>query len=112
MHLQVSAQSRVPKTAQSISDFLFNLPSALLIGHDGIYFLWLTNSSAYQLGWLAHLRVMLYPRIKFGPGAFSKGQYENAFESPTFEREVTVKINEPVGSATISPCGRDIALAS
>ncbi|KAL9083319.1 MAG: hypothetical protein Q9165_008577 [Trypethelium subeluteriae] len=55
---------------------------------------------------------MLHARIKYGPGTFSKGQYENAFESPFFEREVTVKIDEPVGSATISPCGRDIALAS
>ncbi|KAI9663241.1 MAG: hypothetical protein M1821_008289 [Bathelium mastoideum] len=55
---------------------------------------------------------MLHAHIKYGPGAAGKGQYENAFESPTFEREVMVKINEPVGSATISPCGRDIALAS
>ena len=55
---------------------------------------------------------MLHGHMRYGPGAVSKGQYENAFESPTFEREVMVKINEPVGSATISPCGRDIALAS
>ena len=55
---------------------------------------------------------MLLGRVRYGPGAISKGQYEDAFESPTFDREVIVKINEPVGSATISPCGRDIALAS
>ncbi|KAI9698544.1 MAG: hypothetical protein M1820_007434 [Bogoriella megaspora] len=56
--------------------------------------------------------LMGHPRFKYGPEAVRKGQYENIEESPTFEREAMVKINEPVGSATISPSSRDVALAS
>lgn len=36
----------------------------------------------------------------------------SAFQSPTFERDVTIHVNETVGSASISPSGRDVVLAS
>lgn len=35
-----------------------------------------------------------------------------AFDSPTFEENVSFRLDKPVGSASISPCGRDIVLAS
>ncbi|KAL8702272.1 MAG: hypothetical protein Q9201_004496 [Fulgogasparrea decipioides] len=36
----------------------------------------------------------------------------SAFESPTFEENASFRLDKPVGSASISPCGRDIVLAS
>ena len=36
----------------------------------------------------------------------------SAFDSPTFGQDGSFRVDKPVGSATISPCGRDIALAS
>ncbi|KAL8661992.1 MAG: hypothetical protein Q9202_005118 [Teloschistes flavicans] len=41
----------------------------------------------------------------------SKG-LASAFESPTFEENASFRLDKPVGSASISPCGRDIVLAS
>lgn len=35
-----------------------------------------------------------------------------AFESPTFDRDVQIRVGETVGSASISPSGRDVVLAS
>jgi hypothetical protein len=37
---------------------------------------------------------------------------KSAFDSNTFETDVSIHIERQVGSATISPSGRDIALAS
>lgn len=37
---------------------------------------------------------------------------DSAFKSPTFGVDGSVEVKEPVGSASISPCGRDIVLAS
>ncbi|KAI5310720.1 hypothetical protein KEM55_002946 [Ascosphaera atra] len=36
----------------------------------------------------------------------------SAFESPTFGEDTWFHINQPVGSMSISPCGRDVVLAS
>ena len=36
----------------------------------------------------------------------------DAFSSPTFDRDGSFQLDEPVGAATISPSGRDVALAS
>ena len=36
----------------------------------------------------------------------------SAFESPTFGQDGSFDLDKPVGSASISPCGRDIVLAS
>ena len=36
----------------------------------------------------------------------------SAFESPTFGQDVSFDLDKPVGSASISPCGRDVVLAS
>jgi hypothetical protein len=36
----------------------------------------------------------------------------SAFKSPTFGVDGSVEVKEPVGSASISPCGRDVVLAS
>ena len=36
----------------------------------------------------------------------------SAFDSPTFGQDGSFQVDKPVGSATISPCGRDVALAS
>ncbi|KAL5598928.1 hypothetical protein BROUX41_003753 [Berkeleyomyces rouxiae] len=36
----------------------------------------------------------------------------SAFDSDTFDADITISVKGRVGSATISPCGRDIALAS
>ncbi|KAL9637479.1 MAG: hypothetical protein Q9204_001874 [Flavoplaca sp. TL-2023a] len=36
----------------------------------------------------------------------------SAFESPTFDEDGSFRLDKPVGSASISPCGRDIVLAS
>jgi WD repeat-containing protein 59 len=35
----------------------------------------------------------------------------SAFDSPTFDRDVSIAVDEPVGSASISPSGRDAVLA-
>jgi hypothetical protein len=34
-----------------------------------------------------------------------------AFQSPTFNEDVKIKVNENVGSASISPSSRDVVLA-
>ena len=36
----------------------------------------------------------------------------SAFASPTFGKDVSFEVNKPVGSMSISPCGRDVVLAS
>lgn len=36
----------------------------------------------------------------------------SAVESPTFGKDGSFRLDEPVGSASISPCGRDVVLAS
>jgi len=41
----------------------------------------------------------------------SKGP-ASAFESPTFGQDGSFDLDKPVGSASISPCGRDVVLAS
>lgn len=37
---------------------------------------------------------------------------KSPFESSTFETDVSINVERKVGSASISPSGRDIALAS
>lgn len=37
---------------------------------------------------------------------------KSAFDSTTFEADVQIHVDRKVGSATISPSGRDVALAS
>jgi hypothetical protein len=45
--------------------------------------------------------------------ALKKGQpVKSAFDSATFDNDLTIQVDGRVGSATISPCGRDVALAS
>lgn len=45
--------------------------------------------------------------------AYSKsGIVENASESPTFKLDMSIKVDAPVGAMSISPCSRDIVLAS
>ena len=41
----------------------------------------------------------------------SKG-LASAFDSPTFGHDSSFRLDKPVGSASISPCGRDVVLAS
>ncbi|KAI8934660.1 hypothetical protein NX059_008351 [Plenodomus lindquistii] len=36
----------------------------------------------------------------------------SAFESPTFDRSLSIAVNDEIGSASISPAGRDVVLAS
>ena len=36
----------------------------------------------------------------------------SAFESQTFTEDGSFKLDKPVGSMSISPCGRDVVLAS
>ncbi|KAJ9635375.1 hypothetical protein H2201_005797 [Coniosporium apollinis] len=36
----------------------------------------------------------------------------SAYESPTFDNDVSIRVNEAIGSASISPSGRDVVLAS
>jgi hypothetical protein len=36
----------------------------------------------------------------------------SAFDSTTFDSDVSIQVERKVGSATISPSGRDVALAS
>jgi hypothetical protein len=38
--------------------------------------------------------------------------FKSAFESNTFEADGSIQVDRKVGSATISPSGRDVALAS
>ena len=35
-----------------------------------------------------------------------------AFASPTFGKDACFELDKPVGSMSISPCGRDVVLAS
>lgn len=37
---------------------------------------------------------------------------KSAFDSTTFDADVSIYVDRKVGSATISPSGRDVALAS
>jgi len=37
---------------------------------------------------------------------------KSAYDSITFEQDVSIHVDRKVGSATISPSGRDVALAS
>jgi hypothetical protein len=37
---------------------------------------------------------------------------KSAFDSTTFDADVSIHVERKVGSATISPSGRDVALAS
>lgn len=37
---------------------------------------------------------------------------KSAYDSETFDADGTIHVDGLVGSATISPCGRDVALAS
>lgn len=39
-------------------------------------------------------------------------QSASAFTSPTFEKDGSFEVDKPVGSMSISPCGRDVVLAS
>ena len=49
-------------------------------------------------------------RVDYAP---KKGKpIKSAFDSTTFDHDGTFDIKGRVGSATISPCGRDVALAS
>lgn len=36
----------------------------------------------------------------------------SAYESPTFGEDSSFHVEQPVGSMSISPCGRDVVLAS
>ena len=36
----------------------------------------------------------------------------SALSSPTFEKDGSFEVDRPVGSMSISPCGRDVVLAS
>ncbi|KAL9586654.1 MAG: hypothetical protein Q9203_003792 [Teloschistes exilis] len=45
-------------------------------------------------------------------GSIGSRGLASAFESPTFEENASFRLDKPVGSASISPCGRDIVLAS
>ncbi|KAF2263463.1 hypothetical protein CC78DRAFT_581556 [Lojkania enalia] len=48
-------------------------------------------------------------------GSVAASQHVNpqsAFESPTFEKDVSIYVEEDIGAASISPSGRDVVLAS
>ena len=36
----------------------------------------------------------------------------SASDSPTFVLHMSIRVDQPVGSMSISPCGRDVVLAS
>jgi hypothetical protein len=36
----------------------------------------------------------------------------SAFESPTFDQDVSIAVDDEIGASSISPAGRDIVLAS
>ena len=40
------------------------------------------------------------------------GVQDSAFNSPTFGEDGSFDLDKPVGSMSISPCGRDVVLAS
>ena len=40
------------------------------------------------------------------------GSLYSAYDSPTFGKDGSFTLDKPVGSASISPCGRDVVLAS
>ena len=42
----------------------------------------------------------------------SPREIDSAFASPTFEKDGSFEVDKPVGSMSISPCGRDVVLAS
>lgn len=42
----------------------------------------------------------------------SSGEPSSAFESRTFDKDVSIYVNEAIGAASISPSGRDVVLAS
>jgi WD repeat-containing protein 59 len=42
----------------------------------------------------------------------SSGEPSSAFESRTFDKDVSIHVNEAIGAASISPSGRDVVLAS
>lgn len=46
------------------------------------------------------------------PGSPQPKALASAFESPTFGEDSTFHVEQPVGSMSISPCGRDVVLAS
>lgn len=49
----------------------------------------------------------------FDPDPAKKGKtIKSAYDSETFDADVTIHVDGLVGSATISPSGRDVALAS
>lgn len=45
-------------------------------------------------------------------GSPRDSELSSAFQSSTFDRDVQIRVNEAVGSASISPSGRDVVLAS
>jgi hypothetical protein len=45
-------------------------------------------------------------------GSQPSGEPSNSFENPTFEKDVSIHVNEAIGAASISPSGRDVVLAS
>ncbi|KAF2499256.1 WD40 repeat-like protein [Lophium mytilinum] len=45
-------------------------------------------------------------------GSQSNGEPSSPFESPTFEKDVSIHVSETIGAASISPSGRDVVLAS
>lgn len=49
---------------------------------------------------------------KHGENTDAESDSVTAFESPTFDRDVQIRVGETVGSASISPSGRDVVLAS
>ncbi|KAF1831109.1 hypothetical protein BDW02DRAFT_572344 [Decorospora gaudefroyi] len=44
--------------------------------------------------------------------AAAVGGPSSAFESPTFEQDVSIAVDDEIGAASISPAGRDVVLAS
>ena len=45
-------------------------------------------------------------------GNHEKSKRSSSFQSPTFDKDGSFFVNEAVGSASISPGGRDIVLGS
>ncbi|KAI9804899.1 MAG: hypothetical protein M1833_006202 [Piccolia ochrophora] len=46
-----------------------------------------------------------------GDSEIHKGP-ESPYDSPTFTLDMSIRVDQPVGSMSISPCGRDVVLAS
>ncbi|CAI4211009.1 unnamed protein product [Parascedosporium putredinis] len=63
---------------------------------------------------LAHPGVELHVTSLGRPGDATKKRktIKSAYDSTTFDNDLTIHVDGRVGSATISPCGRDVALAS